>query len=120
MNRITNNILINMGAEHNASIQQNTIEIQGFSIPLPQVNNFPNVSQVMAATSIFVYNETSTHTEGMETRCPISLEDFVSGDELCEIRNCHHVFKWTHLQSWFSQNSHCPVCRFDIRDHVSN
>jgi hypothetical protein len=130
MNRITNNLLINIASENNPSssytfLQQprNTIEIQGFSIPLPllptqsqtqQQQIYPTISQVIAATSIFTYNEDHI-ADGMENRCPISLEDFVVGDELCEIRSCHHVFKWTNLQSWFSRNSHCPVCRFDIR-----
>ena len=119
MNRITNNLLINIAAENASSLRHshnNMIEIQGFSIPLPRVQVpsqvYPNISQVIAATTLFTYNG----EEGMESRCPISLEDFVVGDELCEIRHCHHVFKWSNLQSWFSRNSNCPVCRFDIRE----
>ena len=119
MNRITNNLLIHIASENAPSLRHqrnNMIEIQGFSIPLNRMpavatQSYPTISQVIAATNLFTYNG----EEGMESRCPISLEDFVVGDELCEIRNCHHVFKWTNLQSWFSRNSNCPVCRFDIR-----
>ena len=119
MNRITNNLLINIASSSEIRPPRNTIEIQGFSIPLPLVQppsqhqTYPNISQVLAATSLFTY---TGETEIMENRCPISLEDFVVGDELCEIRNCHHVFKWTNLQSWFTRNSNCPVCRYDIRE----
>lgn len=93
------------------------VEIQGFSIPLPgspEVRpSFPTISQVISATEIFTYND-ETSSRVTDTRCPISLEDFEHGEELCEIRHCHHVFKWTSLQRWFSQNSHCPVCRHNI------
>jgi hypothetical protein len=126
MNRITNNLLLNITSERTPFFFQpptrNTIEIQGFSIPLsagapvaqPQTQ-YPTISQVIDATHLFIYSEQHIEEGGMETRCPISLEDFAIGDELCEIRNCRHVFKWTNLQSWFSRHSNCPVCRFDIR-----
>ena len=124
MNRITNNLLLNITSERTPFFFQpptrNTIEIQGFSIPLPptqaqaQTPQYPTISQVIDATHLFIYSEQHIDEGGMETRCPISLEDFVIGDELCEIRNCRHVFKWTNLQSWFSRHSNCPVCRFDI------
>lgn len=93
------------------------VEIQGFSIPLPgspeSRPSFPTISQVFNATEVFTYND-ETSSRVTDTRCPISLEDFEHGEELCEIRHCHHVFKWTSLQRWFSQNSHCPVCRHNI------
>lgn len=93
------------------------VEIQGFSIPLSGSSedrpSFPTISQVFNATEIFTYND-ETASRVTDTRCPISLEDFEQGEELCEIRHCHHVFKWTSLQRWFSQNSHCPVCRHNI------
>jgi hypothetical protein len=128
MNRITNSLLLNITSERTPFFLQpptrNTIEIQGFSIPLSNQQaqaqtqtqtQYPNISQVIESTHLFIYNEQHIEEGGMETRCPISLEDFVLGDELCEIRNCRHVFKWTNLQSWFSRHSNCPVCRFDIR-----
>lgn len=93
------------------------VEIQGISIPLPgspeDQPSYPTISQVFNATEIFTYND-ETSSRVTDTRCPISLEDFEHGEELCEIRHCHHVFKWTSLQRWFSQNSHCPVCRHNI------
>ena len=93
------------------------VEIQGISIPLPGSSetqpSFPTISQVFNATEVFTYND-ETSSRVTDTRCPISLEDFEHGEELCEIRHCHHVFKWTSLQRWFSQNSHCPVCRHNI------
>ena len=98
------------------------MDIEGFSIPIPRSNSpiiHPTIDQFFEATER--YNYTSERMNDMNrTRCPISLEDFQLGDELCEIKHCHHVFKWRSLQNWFSRNSHCPVCRYDIRDYTSS
>ena len=32
-----------------------------------------------------------------------------------KIRGCGHFFHKTCIDRWFSRNTHCPVCRFDIR-----
>lgn len=106
-------------------LQQNGfgMELQGFSIPIrpatisEEASSYPNVSQVIAGTDRFRYGS-DTIDRVNDTRCPISLEDFTIGEELCEIRHCGHIFKWSALRSWFSRNSHCPVCRYDIRQYV--
>jgi hypothetical protein len=95
------------------------IEIQGFTIPIMDgyepgsTVRFPTIAQIFEATEIFTYND-DTSGRVTDTRCPITLDDFEYGEELCEIKHCHHVFKWTSLRTWFSQNTHCPVCRHDI------
>ena len=95
------------------------IEIQGFTIPImdgyepASTARFPTIAQIFEATEIFTYND-HTLARVTDTRCPITLDEFEYGEELCEIKHCHHVFKWTSLRTWFSQNTHCPVCRHDI------
>ena len=49
--------------------------------------------------------------------CPISLERFNNDDQVTQINYCGHIFKTNELNSWFSNNVRCPVCRFDIRNH---
>jgi hypothetical protein len=74
---------------------------------------YPNIRQILSATEVYPY-----HPETMSDRtCPITLEEFEEGEELCRIRSCRHVFTWKYLQVWFSTNSHCPVCRYDIRTY---
>ena len=135
MNRISSNLLRAIVQDYTASpslvgIAQPRVEIQGFSVPIPNpmammtsfnsetTPSFPTISQILNAVELFVYND-DNQIRVNETRCPISLEDFAIGDELCEIKHCRHVFKWTSLQSWFSRNNHCPVCRYDIRQEDS-
>lgn len=146
MNRISSSLLRNISLEHFENSNHtmpylrqpptrfapmfqatpSSIEIQGFSIPIPSFQpsssptpTFPTISQIMDAVEIFPYNE-DNQIRVTETRCPISLDDFVVGEELCEIKHCHHIFKWSSLQGWFSRNTCCPVCRYDIRQEDDN
>jgi hypothetical protein len=50
--------------------------------------------------------------------CPISLEDFVQNEEVCQIKHCGHIFKKNNIMRWFTaSNVHCPVCRYDLRNY---
>lgn len=59
------------------------------------------------------YNELDTEDTSYE-RCPICLEDFQIGEEVCRIRVCGHVFKRPGLMYWFTRNNHCPLCRCEV------
>lgn len=131
LNRTTTDILRNIASApleetRNYSIRNSifatprNIDVQSFTLPIVQMERadatpaYPTISQIMAATCIFTYNE-ETRSAEHERRCPISLENFVVGEEVCEIIHCHHLFKWASIQRWFSRNYLCPVCRHDIR-----
>ena len=36
------------------------------------------------------------------------------------IRFCGHIFSTGSLNTWFTTNCRCPVCRYDIRNYNSN
>ena len=55
-----------------------------------------------------------------ENRCPISLDNFQTGDVLCSINGCGHKFKRTAIMEWFRRNSNCPVCRYSLRTQVND
>jgi hypothetical protein len=69
-----------------------------------------SLSQVESATDIVVY-DSDIH---VETRCPISLEDFADGDILCRTKHCNHLFKRSHLMTWLQTHITCPSCRHDL------
>jgi hypothetical protein len=46
--------------------------------------------------------------------CPISLDDFVEGESILELRECRHVFKPAELQRWLERHDCCPVCRRNV------
>lgn len=69
------------------------------------------ISQVYEATTEMTYHR----SENTVTVCPISLDEFQEGDHIVKIRYCGHIFMPIALYSWLNINSHCPVCRYDLR-----
>jgi hypothetical protein len=57
---------------------------------------------------------TLTNLETMN--CPITMEIISPGHIVSRIRHCGHTFSYTALRNWFSINTRCPCCRFDIRE----
>ena len=52
-----------------------------------------------------------------ETICPITLDNFIIGETISEIRQCNHIFKKNGLMNWLSRNIKCPICRYDLRNY---
>jgi len=71
----------------------------------------PNLSQaqIAAATREFIATE-----EHVGETCPIGLDHFCEGDELCQIIHCEHTFRTANIRRWFERHTQCPVCRHDI------
>lgn len=69
--------------------------------------------QICISTRIIKYS-----TEFNEQRCPISLDEFVVDENICQIKQCSHIFKNNSLMNWLRSNSHCPVCRYDLITYV--
>jgi len=86
-------------------------EIQGFTFP-------PPTSQRLSSAEMYRVTETFNYTEGSipnSNVCPITLEEFETGEALSQIRNCRHTFKKRALFHWFTLSAECPVCRQDVR-----
>jgi hypothetical protein len=71
----------------------------------------PTNEQIQNATRIF--NMTIRNEDDV---CAICQDDMNIGNSIREIQACHHKFHRTCIDTWFSRNVHCPVCRHDIRD----
>jgi len=70
-------------------------------------------NEIENTTRTFTFTMT-TANELRDTICPISLEQFVEGDVLCEINSCRHVFRRDVLIRWLRRSNCCPVCRFNM------
>lgn len=93
-----------------------------FAFPLNDVeipNNFPILTplQISNATSNLVF-VSSPNVENEV--CPISLEEFIDGEELIKIKGCGHMFKKASLYRWFLRSTVCPSCRYDILNITIN
>jgi hypothetical protein len=99
------------------SIFQNYYYPRNRQTNAPRANSLLTNSEIQRNTRRFVYSLSGERL--FDVRCPISLEDFQEGDQLCQIVGCGHVFKHSHLISWFSRNTRCPVCRYNLLDPPS-
>jgi hypothetical protein len=62
--------------------------------------------QIENSTQIMQYDPSMN-----ETRCPITWDQFESGQTVLRINNCGHIFGQPALMQWFQRHSRCPVCR---------
>jgi hypothetical protein len=50
--------------------------------------------------------------------CPIDLSPISDDENVMVIKHCKHAFRESNLRELFTRDVKCPMCRFDIRDHV--
>lgn len=89
----------------------------------PTIPNFfnsvivrPTDEEIARATQRIRFGDISTPTNNS---CPISLETFRDNDLVTMIHNCGHIFNTRNITDWFDISVRCPICRFDIRNHIS-
>jgi len=68
--------------------------------------------EIARETETIVYDASASNL--VESRCPISYDEFVGGEELLCIRRCGHFFKPNALRDWLRRHSRCPMCRFNL------
>jgi hypothetical protein len=67
------------------------------------------MDEIRSCTDSLIYQE---GMEGLLSNvCPITMEDFVVGDRLLQLRDCRHAFRERELVEWFQRHHTCPVCR---------
>ena len=96
---------------------QNNVFTQLLQNFLQPVEIYPTQTQIEAATRRVRYSDI---TSPINSRCPISMDNFNDNDMVTVIRHCGHIFNTENLNNWFISNCRCPVCRYDIRDYNSN
>nr|GMD80789.1 probable E3 ubiquitin-protein ligase RHY1A [Ipomoea batatas]GME00289.1 probable E3 ubiquitin-protein ligase RHY1A [Ipomoea batatas] len=50
--------------------------------------------------------------------CPVCLEDFLAGAKISPLP-CSHVFHHGCIYSWLEKSASCPICRFDVTNHMA-
>ena len=104
-------------------LNENLPETIGNSLPrifqnfLEPIEVFPTPTQIEQATRNIRYCDI---IRPLNRSCPISLERFNDTDMVTIIRECRHIFNTSQLNTWFTSNCRCPVCRYDIRNFNIN
>jgi hypothetical protein len=73
----------------------------------------PSAQQINDATCLKMAS-----TEDEDEQCAVCQESYTEGQALRKIHHCGHIFHKNCIDIWFQRNVYCPVCRFDIRDHI--
>ena len=73
-------------------------------------------AQIESATRLVAYTTDNFNS----TQCPISLDDFVENEMVCQIIHCQHIFKQRTITRWLETHTCCPVCRHDLRGPEEN
>jgi hypothetical protein len=76
----------------------------------------PTEEQINQAIRFINYSATLENISS--NCCPITLDAFEEGEQICQIIHCGHCFSETAIKNWFRFNVRCPVCRYDIRNSL--
>lgn len=72
----------------------------------------PSTDQIDNSTVICLLTESES-----PVICTICQESMVAGTSIRKILHCNHVFHVGCIDTWMTNNTRCPVCRYDIRDY---
>jgi hypothetical protein len=93
----------------------NRLDVEYLIHLLSQHNTLSQI-QIDNATQMVAYNAETFSS----SQCPISLDDFVENEMVCQIIHCGHIFKERNIMRWLETHRCCPVCRHDIRESAPN
>lgn len=77
----------------------------------------PNMEDVVVSATEEEIEAASTRAfPDNQTTCSICQDD-IDVNEMCrKLNHCGHTFHIRCIDTWFSRNVHCPICRHDIRE----
>jgi hypothetical protein len=79
------------------------------------VDVVPTEAQINKACVVMPANQANISEQ---YACPIDLTPIEAHENIMKIKQCVHVFRESNLRELFTRDVKCPMCRFDIRDHV--
>ena len=78
-----------------------------------------STTEITESTTELLWDDISNNSN--QIMCPISQQNFISGDNILKINTCGHIFKKDCLLNYFSNYNHvCPVCRHNVRREHSS
>lgn len=100
----------------NLTYHQHSLLIQyvlaaGSADSTPSVEKFEDM--VLPRLTSTLHNTTDDDNESVQDPCPICLEEYKDGDEICWSHSeaCEHVFHRNCIFEWLVRHDECPICR---------
>lgn len=72
----------------------------------------PTAQEVLRATTL-------STVDTPDQVCAICQDSMEEGSSARTLNTCHHSFHQACIDTWFTTNVHCPVCRHDIRERAA-
>jgi len=103
---------------------EDNLSLLGLSLTLPAVENWlagfldavpvrPTAQEIDQGSQIL--QSTSVGDDVLCTICQEHDQSPRAESVWRKINSCSHLFHRSCIDRWFTRNSHCPVCRYDIR-----
>jgi hypothetical protein len=88
---------------------------------LPSTSLIPAVPQnlqpvVVRPTAAQIAAASIVETVAAEEMCAVCQDTIVVGTDARTLTFCEHSFHTACIDTWFTTNVRCPVCRHDIRE----
>ena len=80
-------------------------------------NSGVTLSQLNMASNLISINPNNIHIYEQD-RCSICNDDFVINEVLRKLNICPHFFHYNCIDTWFIDNSTCPICRGNINNYL--
>ena len=76
---------------------------------------FQRARSIVSSICESIASSLPDHNLDSEKKCPICMEAYKIGDEICFSRNkkCPHVFHAECMRNWLMNSNDCPLCRLD-------
>jgi hypothetical protein len=79
-------------------------------------SNGVTLAQLNISSQLISVNP-SNISEYEEERCAVCNDDFTVNEVIRKLNTCPHYFHYNCIDTWFINNSTCPICRRDINDY---
>lgn len=79
-------------------------------------DNGVSLAQLNIASELISINPSNIDTYEQE-RCAICNEDFVINEVIRKLNTCPHFFHYNCIDTWFTNNDTCPICRRNVNDY---
>jgi hypothetical protein len=114
-NNRRNNQLFNSNSILNTILNNGSNSLSDlFSDFYSNIPVYPSEEELRNATVETPFSQIIVPTN---SSCPITLERFEENTIVTQILHCGHIFNSNSINLWFSSNTRCPVCRYDIREY---
>jgi hypothetical protein len=101
-------------SNHLAQTHENIATLLYAFLDIPPPLNVTEQTEPTGATEIEINNATRILSSEINDACSICYET-MSRSRVRRIIHCNHQFHATCIDRWFEVNTHCPICRHDIR-----